>query len=66
MRWLILSACFLVAAGVASTVLLSLAGISAFVGLTILFVDRRTRPPLPQAGGAVIQEPEASSKRQPS
>jgi hypothetical protein len=42
-RWLILSGCFLVAAGVASTVLLMLGGVSAVFAGVLFFVDWQTQ-----------------------
>jgi hypothetical protein len=49
LRWLILSGGFLVAAGIASTVLVALGGISAAIGATLFFVDRRTRKTITEA-----------------
>ena len=45
LRWLIVSGCFLVAAGVASTVLILLGVISAVVALVLFFVDGQTEMP---------------------
>ena len=44
-RWLIVSGCFLVAAGVASTVLLMLSGVSAVFAGVLFFVDWQTQTP---------------------
>ena len=49
LRWLILSGGFLVAAGIASTVLVALGGVSAAVGLSLFFVDRRTQKRITEA-----------------
>jgi hypothetical protein len=57
-RWMILSGCFLVAAGMASTVLLMLGGISGIVGMGLLFVDRRI--PKPKAEPTVAANPEST------
>ena len=54
-RWIILSGCFLVAANMASTVLLMLGGISGLVGVGLFFVDRRITKP--QAEPIVVRDP---------
>jgi hypothetical protein len=65
-RWMILSGCFLVAANVASTVLLMLGGISAFVGMGLFFVDRRITRPRPQAEPIVVRDPESTCHDAPA
>jgi hypothetical protein len=45
LRWLIVSGCFLVAAGVASTVFVLLGGVSAVIAGVLFLVDRQTKTP---------------------